>query len=215
VDRARSDVSAAAAVLADGAAAVQICCVQVAFKRTGVRRYAVVVTVPGRSVLTADPAPGYDDDIPHDLVHYVVEAELRLANGVYGRAARGAGTFVTAAEHDVSPRQRGREQRKQLRHERALRSQGGAPAAEMATSERIAALSDVVWRRKAGQRPDASRAAPTPRPEDAACVERIVARLDVLAPLWRALPVGGELVFDWPSFELSDTGSRSASWRRS
>jgi hypothetical protein len=207
-------VSAAAAVLAGRAAAGQICCVQVAFKRTGVRRYAVIVSVPGRSVLTADPAPGYDDDIPHDLVHYVVEAELRLANGVYGRAARGAGTFVTAAEHDVSPRQRGREQRKQLRHERALRAQG-APAAEMATSERIAALSDVVWRRRAGQRPDASRAAPVPRPQDAACVERVVARLDALAPLWRALPVGGELVFDWPSPELSTTGGRPASWRGS
>jgi len=183
--------------------------VRVSFKRTGVRRYAVIVAVPGGPTRAADPAPGYDDDVPHDLVHYVVEAELRLANGVYGRAARGAGTFVTTAEHDVG-RQRVRQQRKQYRRERALRSQGGRPAAEMATSERIAALSDVAWRRKAGQRPDALRAAPVLRPGDQKSVERVVARLDVLAPLWRALPVGGELVFDWPSLEPTRGHSRKA-----
>jgi hypothetical protein len=173
----------------------------VSFKRTGERRYAVIVTVPGGPTRAADPAPGYDDDIPHDLVHYVVEAELRLTHGVYGRAARGAGTFIATAERDMNPRQRVRDQREQLRRERALCSRGGAPALEMETSERIAALSDIAWRRKAGQRPDALRAAPAQQSEDAAYVERVVTRLDALAPLWRALPVGGELVFDWPSLE--------------
>lgn len=184
---------------------------QVIFKRTGVRRYAVIVTVPGESTRAADPAPGYDDDIPHDLVHYVVEAELRLAHGVYGRAARGAGTFIATAERDVSARQRARRQRKQNRAERALRSQGGAAAAEMATSERLAGLSDVIWRRRAGQRADTLRAAPVVRAEDATAIERVVARLDVLAPLWRALPVGGELEFAWPSLEPSRRGLVSAS----
>ena len=188
-------------VLADRAAAVQHGLVHVSFKRTGVRRYAVSVAVPGHPTLAADPAPGYDDDIPHDLVHYIVEAELRIANGVYGRAARGAGTFIATAEHDASSRQRTRQQRKQSKRERALRSQGGQAAAEMATSERLAALSDVVWRRKAGQRPDGQRSAPVLRPEDASIIERIVARLDALAPSWRALPVGGELVFEWPNLE--------------
>ncbi|HKU43278.1 MAG TPA: hypothetical protein VJR89_34190 [Polyangiales bacterium] len=171
------------------------------FKRTGERRYAVLVSTPGEPTRSADPAPGYDDDIPHDLVHYVVEAELRLANGVYGRAARGAGTFIATTQRDTSPRQRARQQRTQAKRERALRSSGGAPAAELATSERLAGLCDVAWRRKAGQRPDAMRTAPLPRLEDAACVERVVARLDTLAPMWRALPVGGELTFAWPSVE--------------
>lgn len=182
-------------------AASQTHSVHVSFKRTGERRYAVIVAVPGGPALAADPAPGYDDDIPHDLVHYIVEAELRLTNGVYGRAARGAGTFIMTAERDVTPRERSRLQRKQLKRERALRSRGGVAEVEMATSERVAALSDIAWRRKAGQRPDGLRAVPSQRPEDAPHVARVVARLDALAPLWRALPVGGELVFDWPSLE--------------
>ena len=189
--------------LARGEAAHQACPVLVSFKRTGVRRYAVIVAAPDGLSRAADPAPGYDDDIPHDLVHYVVEAELRFTNGVFGRVARGAGTFVMAAAQDASPRERARQQRKQAKRERGLRAQGGATEAEMVESERIAALSDVAWRRQAGQRPDASRAAPVMQPEDRACVERVVTRLNVLAPLWRALPVGGELVFQWPSLEAT------------
>lgn len=170
----------------------------VRFKRTGTRRYAVVVSIAGEPPRAMDPAPGYDDDIPHDVVHYVVEAELGLMNGVYGRAARGAGTFIMTAEHDTSPRERARQQRKQQRRERALGAQDARHAADMAQSERLAGLCDVAWRRKHGQQPDPSRSAPLPRAEDAAAVERVVSRLDAIAPLWRGLPVGGELVFEWP-----------------
>lgn len=170
----------------------------VRFRRTGVRRYAVVVALPGEPPRAMDPAPGYDDDIPHDLVHYVVEAELSLTQGVYGRAARGAGTFITTAERDVSPRQRAREQRKQQRRERALGAEDARHAADMAQSERLAGLCDVAWRRKRGQHPDLVRSAPVARTQDAALIERVVSRLHVVAGLWRALPIGGELTFKWP-----------------
>jgi hypothetical protein len=171
----------------------------VRFRRTGVRRYAVVVAAAGEAPRVMDPAPAYDDDIPHDLVHYVVEAELAVTNGVYGRAARGGGTFVPTAGHDVGPRERARKQRKQQRRERALGAKDARHAGDMTQSERLAALCDVAWRRKHGQRPDPARSAPVPRTEDAAAIERVVSRLDAIAPLWRALPVGGELVFEWPN----------------
>ena len=171
----------------------------VRFRRTGARRYAVVVTLAGEPPRALDPAPGYDDDIPHDLVHYVVEAALGLRTGVYGRAARGAGTFITTRERDVSPRERARRQRKQQKRERALGAEDARHAADMAQSERLAALCDVAWRRKHGQQPDPLRSAPVPRTADAADVERVVSHLDSIAPLWRALPVGGELVFEWPT----------------
>jgi hypothetical protein len=170
----------------------------VRFKRTGVRRYAVTVTVAGEPPRVMDPAPAYDDDIPHDIVHYVVEAELGLTNAVYGRAARGAGTFVATSEPDGNPRERARQRRKQQRREKALASQDAARTEDMARSERLAGLCDVAWRRKHGQQPDPMRSAPVLRSEDAADVDRVVARLDVVAPRWRALPVGKELVFEWP-----------------
>jgi hypothetical protein len=75
----------------------------------------------------------------------------------------------------------------------------------MERSERLAALCDVAFRRKHGQKPAPTRSAPVPRPEDTAAVERVVARLDAVAPLWRALPVGAELVFEWPQVVPSRT----------
>jgi hypothetical protein len=174
--------------------------VDVTFKRTGARRYAVVLSAPGEGRKIMDPAPGYDDDLPHDLVHYVVEAELRLATGVFGRAAQGGGTFIDATESGTTPRERARQRRKQRRRENALRTNDEASADDMATSERLTALCDVAFRRRHGQHADPLRSAPEPLPtDDPACIPRVVDRLDALAPLWRALPVGGELVFEWPS----------------
>jgi hypothetical protein len=175
---------------------------RVTFRRTGERGYAVIVEVPGRSVQTMSPAPGFDEDIPHDLVHYVVEAELRLEAGVFGRAARGGGTFYGAAS-TPSPREQARARRKQARREQALRREP-ANQEQLATSERLAALCDLAWRRRHGQRPDPSfwQAAAAPlSPAEAVRIERVVSRLDRLAPAWRQLRSGGELTFEWPGME--------------
>lgn len=180
------------------------------FKRTGERRYAVEVVVPGVGVQALSPAPGYDDDIPHDLVHYIVEAELRLETGVFGRAAKGAGTFVRRPEGgELSAREQARQRRKQQKRESGLRARDEARGREMETSERLAAICDVAWRRRHGQRADPLRKAPEISAEDAARVQRVVERLDAVAPLWRALPVGGELVFQWPAVvPIDKTGVR-------
>ncbi len=174
--------------------------VDVSFKRTGERRYAVIVENPGKNAQLMDPAPGYDDDIPHDLVHYIVEAELRLLTGVFGRAAQGGGTFIEASD-GTSSRERARQRRKQRRREESFRANAGNES-EIAASERLAAVCDVAFRRRRGQRPDPGRTPPDAvSGDDAAKVERVVRRLEALAPLWRALPIGGALVFEWPNVE--------------
>lgn len=174
---------------------------QVIFRRTGERRYAVVVSVEGAAAQTMTPAPGFDPYIPHDLVHYVVEAELGLDVGVFGRASRGAGTFY-AVETAIDARDQARKRRKQARREQALQ-RSNANGEQLATSERLAALCDVAWRRRHGQRPTLA-AMPPALPIaalDSARIERVVSRLDRLAPLWNRLPVGGELAFTWPSLD--------------
>lgn len=182
----------------------------VIFRRTGERRYAVVVEVAGKQPQVMDPAPGFDDRIPHDLVHYIVEAELGLTSGVFGRAASGGGTFISAPLGDRSPRERARERRKQLRREASLRNADEAGQHDMVTSERLAAVCDLIWRRRQGQRPDASRPAPREplSDEDARRVARVVIRLDELAPLWNQLPLGAELAFTWPSVVPRAPGRR-------
>lgn len=172
---------------------------KVGFRRTGARRYAVVFARDGEPVRMVDPAPGYDDDIPHDLVHYLVEAELGLSFGVFGSAARGGGTFTRTVAEKGSARERQRAARKQQKREQTLRAHDARHGAEMEKSERLAGICDLVWRRKQGQRPDPGRPAPVLRTEDVAEAERVVAHLDAIAPLWRALPIGDELVFEWPA----------------
>lgn len=173
----------------------------VTFRRTGERSYAVVVEVAGQRAQVMDPAPGFDEYIPHDLVHYLVEAELGLTSGVYGRAARGGGTFIANAEDGVSTRERARARRKQQRRESSLNNADETTRQDMINSERLAGICDLLWRRRQGQRPDPSRSPPSTElsSEDARRVDRVVARLEQLAPMWHGVSVGGELTFTWPN----------------
>lgn len=178
---------------------------RVTFQRTGERCYAVIVEIPGRAAQTMSPAPGFDEHIPHDLVHYVVEAELRFDAGVFGRAARGGGTFYPAASAP-SPREQARARRKQARREQALRREP-TNQEQLASSERLAYMCDLAWRRRHGQRanPAFSQTATPVSAADAARVERVVSRLDRLAPAWKQLQSGGQLAFEWPSLEPIQT----------
>ncbi|MBO2463624.1 hypothetical protein [Actinomadura violacea] len=169
---------------------------EVIFERTGERRYAVVIAERGRATRRMDPAPGYDEHIPHDLVHYLTEAELGLASGVFGRAAAGGGGFTPAGETAGAPRERARAQRRTRRKEASLRRTGHE---DMATSERLAGITDVAWRRRAGAKPPEWAAGRTLSPEDEDGVRRIMPHLDRAAALWHDLPVGGSLTFTWPS----------------
>src|SRR5690606_27911537 len=129
-----------------------------------------------------------------DLVHYLVEAELGLSYGVYGRAAAGGGAFQPPAGGDA--RRRAREQRRQKKREASL---GRADPGEMATSARVAGLVGLAWRRRAGAAtPEWAERTPIPD-ELQPVVARVLAHLDEIAPQWRALPEGGALCFTWPS----------------
>ena len=79
------------------------------FRKTGARRYAVLVERDHAPTLVAQ-APGYDDYLPHDLLHFVAEAEWGLDGGVFGQLAAGrrsghlpAGRARAGVEVDPAP----------------------------------------------------------------------------------------------------------------
>ncbi|MBW8487691.1 hypothetical protein [Actinomadura parmotrematis] len=176
----------------------------VVFTRMAGRRYGVTVLPPDGEPRGARPAPGFHEHIPHDLVHYVVEAELGLASGLYGRTAQGGGTFRTLDRDGLDARAVGRETRRRQKREERLRRDDHAGTNDMAVSEKMAGFCDVLWRRRHGERPDApepvrAREVAAVSPEVLAAAGRVVDRLDEIAPRWHALGEGGTLRFTWPS----------------
>ncbi|MER7070445.1 hypothetical protein [Terrabacter sp. NPDC000476] len=166
---------------------------QVRFERTGQRRYAVAVLRSLHGDLRMDPAPGYSDLIPHDLVHWVVEDEFGLRDGIFGQLAAGgnAGTFVPTEEL------RTRAWARQV--ERRNRTTG----TDMGRSEDLAAQVYPRWLRHGGHEPGSHFVHLDPPPTDLSDpdLQRAFERLDSLSGTWRGVDVGRSLTVAWPSPE--------------
>jgi len=164
--------------------------VEVTFTKTGARRYRVAVKRDRAPELVMDPAPGYDPFLPHDLIHFVVECECGIRNGIFGQLAAGgdAGTFRPLRMAELR-KQRGLGER--------LRS-AGRP--DTGRSERIAHLANVAWKARRGHPVNQwdLEAVRDASAIDPATLDRTVARLDELAERWHALGVGGAITLRWP-----------------
>ena len=159
------------------------------FRKTGARRYAVLVEREGAPALIADPAPGYDEYLPHDLLHFVAEAEWGLDGAVFGQLASGGdpGIFLPVEREFVAQWVRRRKLRPKV-HPKGRRS------------ELLAFALECAWKARHQRRP---------LPDDwdglLACARvdrerlaRVVASLDEVAERWHDLRIGEELSLEWP-----------------
>ena len=82
---------------------------RVQFHKTATRSYAVVVLREQMEPLRMDAAPGYDELMPHDLQHFIVERELKIRLGIFGQLAAGgdAGTFHKQSTRNTRASARG------------------------------------------------------------------------------------------------------------
>ena len=87
---------------------------KVEFHKTGERRYAVKILRKNSPVLEMNPAPGFDELMPHDLCHLIVEQVLHIENAIFGQLAKdgNAGTFRNAPSESVNTRDDSRQRRK-------------------------------------------------------------------------------------------------------
>lgn len=165
---------------------------QVLFRKTGVRRYGVLVERAAGPALMMHPAPGYDDFLPHDLLHFVAEAEWGIDGAVFGRLAAGgdAGTFWPV-DHDLLRKFRRRRKRVARGRPRGRRS------------ELLAGVLEAAWNARHGRAPlpddwESRLAAVGVEP---ARLDGVLVSLDALAEQWRALEVGESLKLEWPRRE--------------
>ena len=159
-----------------------------------------------------NPAPGYDDRMPHDLLHFVVERELGLRHGIFGQIAAGgtAGTFHAVLTSGERPRDASRRQRDLARRGAKLLRQGHHDAVR---SERVAHICHDEWLARAAHRDRTSGTLRRPNEpiqllkgsESANAdvvtgdqLDRICEQLDEISSVWIGLDVGQSLTVVWP-----------------
>jgi hypothetical protein len=162
---------------------------KVTFKRTGERRYGVFVEREKAPDVVMHSAPGYDEFLPHDLLHFVAEAEWGLDGAVFGQLASGgdAGTF-SPIDRTLAGKWHRRRKRLRKPHKGPRRSElltGVLARAWYARHGRGRLPSD--W----GERLARARVEPER-------LEAVVASLDRLAKRWHKLQIGGSITLEWP-----------------
>jgi hypothetical protein len=191
--------------------------VNVEFKRTGERRYAVIVHRDGET-LAMSTAPGYDTLMPHDLSHMIVELELGLDGGIFGQLAAGGHAATFHRTDAVSPDRRATARDRRRRDKRGDRLMK-AGRDDGALSERatyiclhawLARSADPVHRARAHtMAAEAAHVRDVQSSDEArvlspAAIDRVCARLDALSRQWRALAIGESMFVEW----RDDAGDR-------
>ena len=178
---------------------------EVTFTKAAGRRYVMTVVRERGPRLAPRHGPGYDDYLPHDAVHFVVEAEARLSGGVFGQIAAGRNNMFWPADPRV--------QRRQARRE-AKRASTAAERADTGRSEELAGLCRPLWELRAGHR----RTLPLwfsgviPGTLESPLIDRILGRLEEFAARWQALQIGRSVTLSWP-LDARPAGRREASGR--
>jgi len=140
---------------------------KVTFVKTGDRRYAVRVTRDRYPDLECGSI-GFDEWLPHDLVHFVAEAEYGLDGGIFGDLAAGGNARIFMPVDRAHIPKMWRKQRI-----RPTRLPDGRRSEELA------------WELHNGWR---ARKLP----------ERLQSTVDDLAQEWHSLQVGQALTLEWP-----------------
>jgi hypothetical protein len=168
-----------------------------------------------------DPAPGFDPDVPHDLLHFVVEEQLGLTDGIFGRIAAGgtARTFHPIGT-DGDKRERRRAARNLARRDDRLASQR---VNDFGQSEHATIVCFHDWLAHSGNPLRRARAA-TIRDQAIASLDRMTAaeraalddntltrvrsRLDEVSASWSALARGESFSVHWRLRAHADRTSR-------
>ena len=183
---------------------------EVQFRRTGERRYALTIVRAGLLPLEFG-GPGYDPWMPHDLQHLIVESELGLTRGVFGFMAAGGdaggpSTLAAGEDRRAASRRRAKAARRDKQMlRRGARDEGAASerATYICWYEWLRRSPDPALRKRAAAMAEIARKglAEMPEHEREAFTEaffaRVCARMDELSAKWRRLAIGEAFSVEW------------------
>lgn len=189
---------------------------EVEFRRTGERRYAVTIFRDGLPPHEID-GPGYDAKMPHDLQHFIVERELGIKHGIFGFLAAGG---ETGGDEREPGRAASRRRRKGKRRDRRMIRRGErayADASETATflcwcawlhrrgDARVKELAEKVASSPAGIYDEARRV------YGEELVARVCACMDDLSARWSRLAIGESFTVPWRRIAAGSVRNKSSS----
>jgi hypothetical protein len=173
---------------------------KVAFTKVGDKRYSIAIEREHGPALVPRSGPGYDDLMPHDLAHFLVEEYFEIELGVWGQLAAGGGGIFAPAPEDNS-----------LKYQRRARRFGAIGRRDMARSEQLVVLTVSAWERSINRVQHQARVLSID--VDADTLQGAVRRMDEVARRWQSLQWGASLTFTWPS-HLTFEASKSRRGRR-
>ena len=173
---------------------------QVRFTKVDGKRYRVTIQRERGPALVPRFAPGYDDLMPHDVAHYLVEEHYGIELGVWGQLAAGGGGIFTPAPEDND-----------LRNKRRVQRIARIGRSDMARSEQLVVTTVAAWERTVGR--SGHQGLPVRVQVDPDELRTAVVRMGDVADQWRALRDHGDLTFTWPR-HLTFDAARSQRGRR-
>ena len=146
----------------------------------------------------ATRSPGARDRLPHDLVHYVVESELGLDDGLWGRVADGVvyKNFRVVRQPMAKPRRRPIARKRRPKRKGVLEAEvlvwilhdiwDGKAEREWGSNR---AFLDSIWSPRTRSRADEL---------DPKTIAAVCESLTEMEARWSRVPQGGNLRVGWP-----------------
>jgi hypothetical protein len=171
---------------------------KIAFTRLGEKGVRVTIERDDGAVLETS-SPRAVDRLPHDLMHYVVERELGLNDGLWGRIASGTiyGNFHVRQPGAKRPASRPRPRAGRSKRKGVLEAEvlvGVFHDIWDGTAERewgsVKAYLDTIWSPRTRSRVEEL---------DAPTIRRVCEALTRTEKAWSRVPVNGQLRVTWPA----------------
>jgi hypothetical protein len=167
---------------------------QISFTRLDDRHVETTLERDDGAVL-ATRSPGAADRLPHDLIHYVVERELDLDDGLWGRLSSGVTYKNFHVLQQPKTKQRRRSRQRKTKRKGLLEAEvlvwilhdiwDGKAEREWGS---VRAFLDSIWSPRTRSRADEL---------EPATIKSVCAALDQMEIKWSRVPVGGTLRVSW------------------
>ena len=151
---------------------------KVTFMRTRSRSYSVSVEGADIDPATMDPAPGYDDRLPHDAAHFIVENELVILGGVFGQIAAGGTANTFFSRESKKPREA---------------KKRGAKMAKANSKDALFSEHAVYAAQSRWEKQDIIPDTEIPSSD----IDRIIRKFEEFSKQWSRLQVGGSVTLEW------------------